>query len=101
MRVHDKLHTYIYEEKVGVYMFRKRFATWCVCVYVCLAACLSKQLGIASRRTGLLLCELCVKLAPYRSFGRSIELAMHSHSWRLCTRKRHTAKAKGEKRKHA
>lgn len=34
MRIHDKLHTHIDEEKVGVYMFRKRFATWCVCVYM-------------------------------------------------------------------
>jgi hypothetical protein len=71
MRLHDRLYTHIDEEKVGVYMFRKRFATWCVCVYVCLAACLSKQLGIASKRTSLLLCELCVELAPYRSFARS------------------------------
>lgn len=71
MRIHDKLHRSINEEKVGVYLFRKRFATWCVFVYVCLAACLSKQLGIASRRTTLLLCELCVELAPYRSFARS------------------------------
>ena len=50
MRIHDKpdlINTHIDEKKVGVCIFGKRVATYCVCVYVRLAVCLSKQLGIA------------------------------------------------------
>jgi len=65
------IHIYIWRKGRCIYVPEKIRYMVCVCVYVCLAACLSKQLGIASRRTGLLLCELCVKLAPYRSFDRT------------------------------
>jgi hypothetical protein len=35
MRLHDRLHTYIYEEKVDVHIYleKKRFATCCVYTY--------------------------------------------------------------------
>ena len=73
MRIHDKLHTHISMKKRSVYICSEKDSLHGVYVYiyVCLAACLSKQLGIASRQTSLFLCELCVELAPYRSFARS------------------------------
>jgi len=72
MRVHDKLHTYIYMKKRSVYICSGKDSLHGVCVCICMpGGLLIKQLGIASRRTGLLLCELCVKLAPYRSFDRT------------------------------
>jgi hypothetical protein len=50
MRLHDRLHTHIDEEKVGVHIFgKKKNIRYMLCVYV--PVCLSKQLGIAISRT--------------------------------------------------
>lgn len=68
-------YTHIDEGKVGVYMFRKRFATWCVCVYICMPGGLLiktiRHCKQANESISLWVVYVCVELAPYRSFARS------------------------------
>ena len=78
MRIHDKpdyihTHTHRWEKGRCIYIYIREKSRYILCMCICPpGGLLIKTIRHrASSRTILLLCELWVELAPYRSFARS------------------------------